>query len=115
MKNTILSEKDIKLIEKAILKYGRIVTVNNLMSVFQEDYSASSAHNRISLLALSGWLCRIKRGLYLIIDSLVARSQMDVSHLSIANTLMSDSYVRLSHALILPFDQYSATVVDYLM
>ena len=63
MKNTILSEKDIKLIEKAILKYGRIVTVNNLMSVFQEDYSASSAHNRISLLALSGWLRRIKRGL----------------------------------------------------
>ena len=39
---------------------------------------------------------------------------MDVSLLSIANTLMSDSYVSLSHALNFYqfFDQYSATVVS---
>lgn len=114
MKNTILSEKDAKLIEKAILKYGRILTVGNLMSVFKESYSESSAHNRISLIAKAGWFRRIKRGLYLIIDSLTARSQMDISLLSIANALMSNSYVSLSHALnyYQLFDQYSATVVS---
>lgn len=114
MKNTILSEKDAQLIEKAILKYGRILTVDNLMSVFKEDYSLSGAHNRISLVAKAGWLRRIKRGLYLIIDSLTARSQIDVSLLSIANAIVSDSYVSLSHALnyYQLFDQYSATVVS---
>lgn len=114
MKNTILSEKDAQLIEKAILKYGRILTVDNLMSVFKEDYSLSGAHNRISLVAKAGWLRRIKRGLYLIIDSLTARSQIDVSLLSIANAIVSNSYVSLSHALnyYQLFDQYSATVVS---
>lgn len=114
MKNTILSKKDVKLIEKAILKYGRILTVNDLMSVFQEEYSASSAHNRISMIADAGWLRRIKRGLYLIIDSLTARSQIDVSLFSIANTLMDDSYISLSHALnyYQLFDQYSTTIVS---
>jgi predicted transcriptional regulator of viral defense system len=114
MKNTILSEKDIKSIEKAILKYGRILTVDDLMSVFKENYSAASAHNRISLIAKAGWFRRIKRGLYLIIDSLMARSQMDVSLLSIANAIVRDSYVSLSHALnyYQLFDQYSATVVS---
>lgn len=114
MKNTILSEKDAQFIEKAILKYGRILTVNDLMSVFQEGYSLSSAHNRISLIAKAGWLRRIKRGLYLIIDSLTARSQMDVSLLRIANALMSDSYISLSHALnyYQLFDQYNTTIVS---
>lgn len=114
MKNTILSEKDIGLIEKAILKYGRILTVDDLMNVFKESYSVSSAHNRISLIAKAGWLRRIKRGLYLIIDSLTARSQMDISLLSIANAIVSDSYVSLSHALnyYQLFDQYSATIVS---
>lgn len=114
MKNTILSEKDSGLIEKAILKYGRILTVDKLMSVFKEYYSTSSAHNRISLIAKAGWLRRIKRGLYLIIDSITARFQVDVSLYSIANALMRDSYVSLSHALnyYQLFDQYSATIVS---
>ena len=114
MKSTILSEKDAQLIEKSILQYGRILTIHNLMGIFQGEYSSASAHNRISLLARSGWLRRLKQGLYLIIDSLTARSQVDVSLLSIANALVEDSYVSLSHALnqYQLFDQYSSTVVS---
>lgn len=114
MKSTILSEKDSKLIEKAILQYGRILNIHDLMSIFKEDYSKASAHNRINLLVRSGWFRRIKQGLYLIIDSLTARSGVDVSLLSIANALVENSYVSLAHALnyYQLFDQYSATVVS---
>ncbi len=114
MKSTILSEKDSKLIEKSILKYGRILNVRDLMSLFQEEYSKASAHNRINLLSRAGWLRRLKQGLYLIIDSLTARSQIDVSLLSIANALAEGSYVSLSHALnyYQLFDQYSTAVVS---
>ncbi len=114
MKSTILSGKDANLIEKAILKYGRILSVRDLMVIFQEEYSATSAHNRISLLARAGWFRRLKQGLYLIIDSLTARSQVDISLLSIANALVEDSYVSLSHALnyYQLFDQYSPSVIS---
>ncbi|MBI2416019.1 MAG: hypothetical protein HYV33_05175 [Candidatus Kerfeldbacteria bacterium] len=114
MKNTILSEKDHQLIEKALLQYGRIVDIAGLMTLFQEDYSEASAHNRINLLAKTGWLRRIKQGLYIIIDSLTARGQTDLSLLTIANALMDDSYVSLAQALnyYQMFDQYSATIVS---
>lgn len=114
MKSTILSEKDAKLIEKAILQYGRILSIHDLMNIFQKEYSEASAHNRVNLLVRAGWLRRLKQGLYLIIDSLTARSEIDVSLLSIANALVDGSYVSLSHALNYYqfFDQYSTTVVS---
>jgi predicted transcriptional regulator of viral defense system len=114
MKNTILSENDAKLIEKAILKYGRILNSNDLTTIFEEEYSQVAAHNRINTLARSGWLRRIKQGLYLIIDSLAARSQNDISFLSIANALVVDSYVSLAYALnqYQLFDQHSTIIVS---
>lgn len=114
MKSTILSEKDHKLLQTAIMEYGRILTIHDLITVFQKEYAQASAHNRIQLLARAGWLRRLKQGLYLIIDSLMARSEIDVSLLSIANALVDDSYVSLAHALnyYQLFDQYSATVVS---
>lgn len=114
MKNTILSEKDARLIEKAILKYGRILNIHDLVNIFQNEYSVSSAHNRINLLSRVGWLRRLKRGSYLIIDSLTSRSQIDVSLVSIANVLVKNSYVSCAHALnyYQLFDQYSATIVS---
>lgn len=114
MKNTILSENDSRLLESALLHYGRIVTVDQLMTVFKKRYSEASAHNRIHFLAYAGWLKRIKRGLYLIIDSLTARASTDISHLIIANTLVHGSYVSLAYALnyYQLFDQYSNTIVS---
>ncbi|MFH1744582.1 MAG: hypothetical protein ABH881_00210 [bacterium] len=114
MKNTILSEKDTKLIEKAILKYGRILSIGDLMNIFKEYYSDNSAHNRISQLTRVGWLRRIKQGLYLIIDNLSARSQNDISLAVIANALVSKSYVSLSYALnyYQMFDQYGKTITS---
>ena len=66
-KNIILSKKDSKLLENAILSHGRILNSNQLKDIFSKDYSLEEANNRISLLAKIGWLLRIKKGLYVIV------------------------------------------------
>jgi predicted transcriptional regulator of viral defense system len=112
MKYTILSEKDLKIIEKAILKFGRIVSTSNLLELFTEEYSKTSAYNRIQALSNAGWFLRIKNGLYLIIDSLSSRSTSDISLLLIAQAINKDSYISLNWALnyYQMFDQYSKTI-----
>lgn len=112
MKNTILSEKDAKIIEEVILKFGRIVSTNNLMKVFTNKYSKASAHNRIQTLYKAGWFLRIKKGLYLIINNLSSRSLNDSSIFLIAQGINKDSYVSLHSALNYHqiFDQYSNSI-----
>ncbi len=114
MKNTILSENDAKLIEKAIIQYGRVLRTCDLTSIFKESYVKFSAYNRINKLVLAGWLRRIRQGLYLIVDSLSARSQNDSSLYVVANALDSVSYVSLSHALnyYQMFDQYDRIITS---
>ncbi|MFH1565016.1 MAG: hypothetical protein ABIC82_04155 [bacterium] len=115
MKNTILSEKDAKIIEKIILRFGRIVSAENLMKVFAEEgYSEGSAHNRIQTIYKAGWFLRIKKGLYLIIENLTSRSISDMSLLLIARAIHKESYISLHSALnyYQMFDQYTKTVVS---
>jgi len=114
MKNTILSEKDVNLISEAMLKHGRILGIKDLITIFSDEYTADSAHNRISKLVRAGWLLRIKQGLYLIVDSLSSREQNDISLIRIANALDKDSYISLAYALNHHqlFDQYSKTIVS---
>lgn len=114
MKNTILSKKDAELLEKAITQNGRILSSHDLIAIFNTVYTTASAHNRISLLVQAGWLKRIKQGLYLIVDSLSARSQNDLSLYVIANSLVDESYVSLSYALnyYQMFDQYDKTITS---
>lgn len=114
MKSTILSEKDANIIEKVILQFGRIVSSEDLMTVFEKEYSSASAHNRIQTLNRAGWFLRIKKGLYLVIDSLTSRSISDMSLLAVAQALNQDSYVSLDWALnyYQMFDQYSKNVIS---
>ena len=67
MKNTILSEKDAQIIEKVILKYGRIVVIGDLMGIFTKYYNKSPAHNRIQTLVRPGRILRVTSGLYSIV------------------------------------------------
>jgi predicted transcriptional regulator of viral defense system len=114
MKSTILSEKDAKLLEKAIIQHGRILTVYDLIVIFKELYTETSAHNRINLLTSIGWLRRVKQGLYLIVDSLSSRFQNDLSVFVIANSLIKESYISLSYALnqYQMFDQYDKIITS---
>lgn len=114
MKNTILSEKDAKIIKKTISQFGRIVSTENLMKIFKEEgYSEASAHNRIQKIYRAGWFLRIKKGLYLIIENLTSRSISDMSLLSIAQAINKESYISLHSALnyYQMFDQYTKTTV----
>lgn len=118
MKNTILSEKDAKIIEKTISQFGRIVSTDNLMKIFKEKgYSEASAHNRIQTIYRAGWFLRIKKGLYLIIENLTSRSISDMSLPLIAQAINKESYISLHSALnyYQMFDQYAKTiaVVNY--
>ena len=111
-KNTILTEKDSRLLEKTLVKYSRIVQISDLMEIFTKEYSVASAHNRISFLNKAGWLMRIKKGSYLIIDSITSRSFSDMSLIRISNSLQKESYVTLSAALnyYQMFDQYTKKI-----
>src|SRR5665647_509882 len=113
MKNTILSEKDAKIIEKVILKVGKIASTKDLINIFTEEYSRSSAQNRIQMLVQAGWFLRIKKGFFMIIGDIYSRSIGDISLLVISQALNSDSYISLSSALnyYSIFDQYSKGVV----
>lgn len=116
-KNTILSEKDSKIIEELILKFGTIVSSQDLLSVFKKEYSKASAHNRIQKLHKFGWLLRIKKGLYLIVDSISSRYMNNKSLFLIAKTINKNSYISLHSALnhYQMFDQYSksAAVINF--
>jgi predicted transcriptional regulator of viral defense system len=113
MKNTILTEKDTKLIEMIILKYGRIVSTVNLLTIFSTEYSHASAYNRIQILTKTGWLKRIKQGLYIVNESISSRFQNDLSFIAISGAINNDSYVSLAVALNYHqmFDQLSKKII----
>ncbi|MFA7301102.1 MAG: hypothetical protein WC069_02245 [Candidatus Shapirobacteria bacterium] len=113
MKNTILSQTDSEILEQLLLKYGRIVNSKDLNSVFNTKYSKFASQNRIQKLCKNGWLKRIKRGLYLVIDNLSSRFQNENSLISISNLLNKNSYISFSYALnyYQMYDQYSKNVI----
>ena len=114
MKNTILNKKDAELIEEAILKYGQIISTAHLLKIFQKKYKKNSAYNRIQKLYKLGWLLRIKKGLYLIVDNITSRSMNTMSLLRIAQALHKNSYISLNWALnyYQMFDQYSHNIIS---
>lgn len=98
-KNTILSQNDLSLLEEAILRFGRIASFDDLAGIFSASYGKGEVKNRISLLSKRGWLVRIKRGLYIIITDISTLGFLDISNLSISQTLNKDSYISFENAL----------------
>lgn len=97
--NTILSQKDLSLLEEAILRFGRIMSFDDLSSIFSASYGEGKSKRRISLLSKRGWLVRIKRGLYIVITDIATLGFSDLSELTISQTLNKDSYVSFENAL----------------
>jgi len=112
-KYTILLKDDVKLLEEAIVQFGRIVTFKQLSSLLKNRYtSAQSVRNRISFLLKSGWLIKIKKGFYVIITDLSNLSFNDISGMAITQALNKDSYISFENALQYHgmFDQMLKTV-----
>ncbi|MDO8619499.1 MAG: hypothetical protein Q7R49_06205 [Candidatus Daviesbacteria bacterium] len=111
-KSTILSQNDLALLEEAILRFGRIVSFDNLASIFSTSYGEGESKQRISLLSKRGWLVRIKRGLYIVITDIATLGFSDISELIISQTLNKDSYISFENALqyYSMFDQMLSSV-----
>jgi predicted transcriptional regulator of viral defense system len=112
-KNTSLSKIDVSLLEEAVVRYGRIVTSTQILALWKEKYASNQAiKNRISFLCKSGWLVRVKKGLYVVVTDLSTLAFNDLSGLAIAQALNNNSYISFENALAHygMFDQMLDTV-----
>ena len=98
MKQTILSTQQSALLEDLIVKYGQIVTSEQIYAQGKDVWDQQVAKNVVTRLTRNGWLIRVKRGLYAISD-LSNRGFLSLSPSVVANLLVKDSYVSFESAL----------------
>ena len=98
MKNTMISLKNSELLENLIIKYGQIVTAQQIFSEACAFLNHKQTQYLITTLTKQGWLVRIKKGLYAISD-LSTRGFLSLSSYAVANLLVKDSYVSFESAL----------------
>lgn len=98
MKQTILSTQQGALLEDLIVKYGQIVTSEQIYAQGKEVWNQQVAKNVVTRLTRNGWLIRVKRGLYAISD-LSNRGFLSLSPYVVAHLLVRDSYVSFESAL----------------
>jgi predicted transcriptional regulator of viral defense system len=98
MKKTILSSKELAILEKVISSLGYIAHIEDINDLLAEDYSIQQIRRRISLLSRRGWLIRIKRGVYAVAN-LESHSFANISPLLVSQVLLPNSYVSYEFAL----------------
>ena len=113
MKQTILSTQQSTLLEELIVKYGQIVTSEQIYVQSKGVWNQKVAKNVITRLTRDGWLIRVKRGLYAISD-LSNRGFLSLSPYVVAHLLVKDSYVSFESALSYHgmFDQLTQKTVS---
>jgi predicted transcriptional regulator of viral defense system len=99
MKSTILSQKDLEILEEIIISAGMVADSANIMSIIRKKYSISGAKNKMGNLISSGWLVKLKRGKYQVVADISGLSVGDLSLLEQAANLNSESYVSFESAL----------------
>ena len=112
-KNTILSEKESRLLEDLLVKYGSIVTFENIYDLLKTHQARQTTRNLAKKLVLNGWLGRIEKGLYEI-AGLESRGFIRLSVYRIAQLLCHNSYVSGEMALQYHglFDQLLTTIIS---
>jgi len=98
MKQTILNTKQSTLLENLIVKYGQIVTTDQIYSQAEGLWEQQRTKKVVVELARNGWLIRVKRGLYAI-SNLSSRGFLSLSPYVVAHLLVKDSYVSFESAL----------------
>ncbi|MBS3909948.1 MAG: type IV toxin-antitoxin system AbiEi family antitoxin domain-containing protein [Actinobacteria bacterium] len=97
MKKTILSKKDLEILEEIISRYGYVVSFDGLRALLK-DVSYDALKKRIGLLVQRGWLIRIKRGVYAVAN-LESHSFSNISPLVVSQVLVPNSYVSFEFSL----------------
>jgi len=98
MKQSILSAKQSELLENLIVKYGQIVTFDQIIETAKNNWDYKQTKNLVTKLSKDGWFIRIKRGLYAI-SELSSRGFLSLSPFLVANLLVKDSYISFESAL----------------
>lgn len=113
MNYTILSTKQGELLERLIVKYGQVVTFQNIFDQAKESWDYQQTKNLITKLVKNGWLMRLKKGLYVISD-LTSRGFLSLSFYTIAGLLVKESYVSFESALQYHgmFDQLTNKIIS---
>ncbi|PIR61739.1 MAG: hypothetical protein COU66_02130 [Candidatus Pacebacteria bacterium CG10_big_fil_rev_8_21_14_0_10_44_11] len=113
MKQTILTVNQSELLEKLIVKYGQIVTAQQIYGEVEGTVDQQHAKKLVTKLVGNGWLIRIKRGLYVISD-FSNRGFLSLPPYIVANLLVKDSYVSFELALSYygMFDQLTNKVIS---
>lgn len=111
MKKTILSEKELYLLESLISDHGYIVTSRQIEAML--GISKQAARNLVGKMVRNGWLIRVKKG-YFAIANLESHNFSNISPLAIAQVLIPGSYVSFEFALNYHghFDQLAAKVTS---
>lgn len=97
MKRTILTQTQLDMLEKALLRFGPIVTSDELAEIIS-DKSTSHRRKIVKNLVDTGWLVRIKRGVYQIAE-MSSLGTLSLSRLAVAQILLPNSYVSFESAL----------------
>ena len=98
-RNIILSQKDLDFLEAIVLRYGKIVTFEQIYQAMAQNTSRGAARARVAGMSKAGWLIRLKKGLYLVVTDISTLGFADVSELVIAHSLNPDSYISFEGAL----------------
>ena len=111
-KNIILSQKELELLEAIVLRYGKIVSFEQIQQVAGQDVSREALRKSVAGMSKAGWLIRLKRGLYLVVTDISTLGFTDVSELVISQSLNPVSYVSFESALQFHgmFDQLLARI-----
>lgn len=109
----MISSKNSQLLEDLIVKYGQIVTAQQIFSSASVFMNHKQTEYLITTLTKQGWLMRIKKGLYAISD-LSTRGFLSLSSYIVANLLVKDSYVSFESALYYYglFDQLTNKIIS---
>ncbi len=113
MRKSLLTQAQAHIIDEVSLKYGDIITFDQVMSIFGQDYSRAYLKRIMSQLVRNGWLVRLKKGEYFI-TNLSNSGRTSLSVYFLANYYAKDSYVSFGQALQYHgmYDQLLSTVIS---
>ena len=112
MKQAVLNRTQLDVLENALIRHGNIVTFADLAPLIPAQ-AAANKRQFVKQMADTGWLVRIKRGLYQIAE-LSTLGMLTLSRYTVAQLLVEESYVSFETALQYHgmYDQLPGAVVS---
>jgi len=112
-KKALLTQAQAAILNEVTLRYGDIITFDQIVAVFGDMYSRTYLKQMASRLAKTGWLVRLRKGEYFVTD-LHNLGHTTLSVYFLANHYVQNSFVSFAQALQYHgmYDQLLSTVVS---